>query len=195
LERAIDGLCKQVDRAIEDGYAILILSDRGVDHDNAPVPALLATAALNNHLVRERKRTRMGMVLETAEAREGHHMALLLGYGAGAINPYLAIDTIKQMVDEGTIEAEISVDEAVEHYMKACKKAVVKIMSKMGISTVRATGAPRSSKPSALPLSSSTDTSRTPHRESAAWGSRRSRWSRWNTTGGRSRRGTAAGAI
>ncbi|MEO6197567.1 MAG: glutamate synthase large subunit [Dehalococcoidia bacterium] len=137
LEAAIEGLYKQVDRAIEDGYTILILSDRGVDRDNAPIPALLATAALNNHLVRERKRTRMGMVLETAEAREGHHMALLLGYGAGAINPYLAIDTIKQMVDEGTMEAEIGSDEAVEHYLKACKKATVKIMSKMGISTVQ----------------------------------------------------------
>ena len=137
LEGAIDRLCQEVDGAIDEGFSIHILSDRGVDQDNAAIPALLATAALNNHLVRERKRTRVGLILETAEAREGHHMALLLGYGAGAINPYLAIDTLKQMIDEGTMEADISHEEAVEHYLKACKKAVIKVMSKMGISTVQ----------------------------------------------------------
>jgi glutamate synthase (ferredoxin) len=137
LAPAMDRLCRAADEAIDAGYTIIILSDRGVDRDYAPIPALLAMAGLNNHLVRERKRTRVGVVLETAEAREGHHMALLVGYGAGAINPYLAIDTIKQMIDGGLMEADISHDEAIAHYLKACKKAVIKIMSKMGISTIQ----------------------------------------------------------
>jgi glutamate synthase (ferredoxin) len=137
LERAVDDLCRQADEAIADGITLLILSDRGVDADNAPIPALLATAGLNNHLTRERARTRVGLILETGEAREGHHNALLLGYGAGAINPYLALDTLKQMVDEGQIDPNVSYEEAVEHYLKACKKGVVKIMSKMGISTIQ----------------------------------------------------------
>jgi glutamate synthase (ferredoxin) len=137
LERAMEELCRAADEAISDGYTLLILSDRGVNREMAPIPALLATAGLNNHLVRERSRTRVGVVLETGEAREGHHMALLLGYGAGAINPYLALDTIKAMIDEGLMEASIDYDEAIAHYLKACKKATVKIMSKMGISTIQ----------------------------------------------------------
>jgi glutamate synthase (NADPH/NADH) large chain len=137
LERALDELCRQADEAIAGGYTILVLSDRAVDAEHAPIPALLATAGLHNHLVRERKRTQVGLVLETAEAREGHHFALLIGYGAGAINPYLAIDTLHQMVDEGALESGVDYGEAVEHYLKAIKKATVKIMSKMGISTVQ----------------------------------------------------------
>ena len=137
LERAMERLCRAADEAISQGYTLLICSDRGVDADNAPIPALLATAGLHNHFVRERKRTQAGLILETAEAREGHHMALLLGYGAGAINPYLALDTIKQMVAEGTMEADISEEDAIAHYLKGCKKATVKIMSKMGISTIQ----------------------------------------------------------
>jgi len=137
LERTIDRLCEQADEAIDDGITLLILSDRGVDADNAPIPALLATAGLNNHLTRERQRTRVGVLLETAEAREAHHHALLLGYGAGAINPYLALDTLKQMAEEDQLEATISYEDALAHYLKACKKGVVKIMSKMGISTIQ----------------------------------------------------------
>ncbi|MCH7616532.1 MAG: glutamate synthase large subunit [Chloroflexi bacterium] len=137
LERAMTRLCEQADEAIENGARILVLSDRGVDKNNAPIPALLATAGLQNHLVRQRKRTRVGLVLETGEAREGHHFALLIGYGADAVNPYLALDTLAGMRDEGLMESAISYEEAVEHYLKACKKAVVKIMSKMGISTVQ----------------------------------------------------------
>ncbi len=137
LEPAMDRLCRAADEAIDEGYSLLILSDRGVDRENAPIPALLATAGVNNHLVRERKRTRVGLILETGEAREGHHMALLVGYGAGAINPYLALDTIKHMIDAGLMEADINYEEATAHYLKACKKAVIKVMSKMGISTIQ----------------------------------------------------------
>ena len=133
----MDRLCRAADEAISHGYSLLICSDRGVDADNGLITALLATAGLHNHFVRERKRTRVGLILETAEAREGHHMALLLGYGAGANNPYLALDTIKQMVAEGTMEADISEEDAIAHYLKGCKKATVKIMSKMGISTIQ----------------------------------------------------------
>ncbi|MEX0683032.1 MAG: glutamate synthase large subunit [Dehalococcoidia bacterium] len=137
LDRAMQRLCEETDAALGRGARILILSDRGVDKDNAPIPALLATAGLHNHLVRERKRTQVGLVLETGDAREGHHFSLLIGYGAGAVNPYLALDTLTQMRDEGLMEADMPYEEAVEHYLKACKKSVVKIMSKMGISTIQ----------------------------------------------------------
>ncbi len=136
LERAMEELCRQADEAISEGYTMLILSDRDVDAEHAPIPALLATAGVHNHLVRERKRTQVGLIIETAEAREGHHYALLIGYGAGAINPYLALDTLHQMADEGILETGIGYEEALEHYLKAIKKATVKIMSKMGISTI-----------------------------------------------------------
>ncbi|MDP2674931.1 MAG: glutamate synthase large subunit, partial [Dehalococcoidia bacterium] len=137
LEPALEELFRRADQAIDEGANILILSDRGVDADNAPIPALLAIAGLHNHLVRERKRTRVGLVLETGDAREAHHFALLVGYGAGAVNPYLAIDTLVQLCEEGQLSDDITCDEAVAHYLKAIKKGVVKIMSKMGISTIQ----------------------------------------------------------
>jgi len=90
LERALEQLCKKASQAIQRGYTILILSDRGVDLEHAPIPALLATAGIHHHLVRQGTRTKCGLVIETGEAREVHHCALLMGYGAGAINPYLA---------------------------------------------------------------------------------------------------------
>ncbi|HUF54489.1 MAG TPA: glutamate synthase large subunit [Dehalococcoidia bacterium] len=137
LAAAMERLCRDADAYIDDGARVLILSDRSVDKDNAPIPALLAVAGLNNHLVRERRRTQVGLILETGDAREAHHFALLIGYGAGAINPYLALDTLRGMRDEGLMDASISYEEAVAHYLKACKKGVVKIMSKMGISTIQ----------------------------------------------------------
>jgi glutamate synthase (NADPH/NADH) large chain len=137
LDKAMKRLFKDADKAIADGSRTLILSDRAVDKNNAPIPALLVVAGLHNHLVRERKRTQVGLILETGEAREGHHFALLIGYGAGAINPYLALDTLAGMREEGLMEPSITHEDAVKHYLKACKKAVVKIMSKMGISTVQ----------------------------------------------------------
>jgi len=137
LERALEELCRQADEAIEEGIKILVLSDRGANEEYAPIPSLLAVAGLHSHLVRERKRTRVGLVVETGDARESHHFALLIGYGAGAINPYLALDTLAQLCDEGLLEADVSSEEAVARYLKAVKKGVVKIMSKMGISTIQ----------------------------------------------------------
>ncbi len=137
LEAALQELFRRADQAIEEGVKVLILSDRGIDPENAPIPSLLAVAGLHNHLVRERKRTQVGLVVETGDAREAHHFALLIGYGAGAINPYLAIDTMAQLRDEGLLEGDFSYEEAVAHYLKAIKKGVVKIMSKMGISTIQ----------------------------------------------------------
>jgi glutamate synthase (ferredoxin) len=137
LAPALDALFAAADRAIAEGAKILILSDRGVDAEHAPIPALLATAGLHHHLVREKKRTQVGLLVETGEAREVHHFALLIGYGAGAINPYLAIDSLRQLADEGYVESSLSHEEATKHYLKAIKKGVVKVMSKMGISTVQ----------------------------------------------------------
>jgi len=137
LEKAMDELCRRADEAIDNGANIIILSDRGVSPEWAPIPTLLAVAGLHNHLVRERKRTRAGLVVETGEARESHHFALLIGYGAEAINPWLAIDTLEQMRRDGLLDEGISHEEAVAHYLKAIKKGVVKIMSKMGISTIQ----------------------------------------------------------
>src|ERR1700682_6552760 len=93
-------LCEAADAAIAGGAKVLILSDRGVDADNAPIPSLLAVAGLHNHLVREKKRTQIGLVVESGDAREVHHFALLIGYGAEAINPYLAFETLAAMANE-----------------------------------------------------------------------------------------------
>ncbi|MGE0598343.1 MAG: glutamate synthase large subunit [Dehalococcoidia bacterium] len=136
LEPAMQALFAAADEAIENGAKILILSDRGVDEDNAPIPSLLAVSGLHNHLVREKKRTQMGLIVESGDAREVHHFALLIGYGAGAINPYLALDSLQQAQKDGFIEDGVSSDELRAHYLKAIKKGVVKVMSKMGISTI-----------------------------------------------------------
>src|SRR3990170_548063 len=137
LEPALDELCRKADEAIEKGATVLILSDRGVNANNAPIPSLLAVAGLHHHLVRRKTRTRVGLVVESGDAREGHHFALLIGYGAGAVNPYLALDTLEPLSGNGLANDGIAYDKAVASYMKAVKKGVVKIMSKMGISTVQ----------------------------------------------------------
>ncbi len=136
LEPAMQALFAAADEAMEKGARILILSDRGVDEENAPIPSLLAVSGLHNHLVREKKRTQMGLIVESGDAREVHHFALLIGYGAGAINPYLSLDSLQQAQEDGFIVEGISVDELRAHYLKAIKKGVVKVMSKMGISTI-----------------------------------------------------------
>src|SRR5688572_8446618 len=136
LEPALQALFEAADEAIDLGAKVLILSDRGVDSEHAPIPSLLAVAGLHNHLVREKTRTQVGLIVETGDAREMHHFALLIGYGAGAINPYLSLDSLGQVQADGYIEDGISVDELQKHYLKAIKKGVVKVMSKMGISTI-----------------------------------------------------------
>ena len=136
LERALNVMFEAVDQAIAEGATILILSDKGVDRSHAPVPALLATAGLHHHLIRAGTRTRVGLVLESGEPREVHHFCLLLGYGAQAINPYLVYECLNDMIHEGLLN-NISYHDAVKGYDKAVYKGVVKVMAKMGISTIK----------------------------------------------------------
>jgi glutamate synthase (NADPH) large chain len=135
LRSALDRICAQVSRAIQDGAKIIILSDRHCSRDLAPIPALLLVSAVHHHLIEEKTRTRVGLVVETGEAREVHHMALLLSYGAAAVNPYLAFDTITDLIGTGTL-GSLTPRRAAGNYIKACGKGVLKVMSKMGISTV-----------------------------------------------------------
>ena len=134
LEDALDTLCRQSSKAISERYGIILLSDRGVRRDYAPIPALLAVSAIHHHLIREGTRTQVGFVIESAEPREVHHFALLLGYGAAAINPYLAFETLSDMIRRGLLTG-VDADRAVTNYIEAINKGVVKVISKMGIST------------------------------------------------------------
>ncbi len=136
LETAMNDLCGEADRAIAGGANLLILSDRDVDAENAPIPALLAVAGLHHHLVRQGSRTRVSLLLESGEPRETHHFAVLLGYGASAINPYLALETLENMCYQG-IMTGITPMRAMQNYIKAAVKGVVKVASKMGISTIQ----------------------------------------------------------
>jgi glutamate synthase (NADPH/NADH) large chain len=136
LERALDGLCRRASLAIQSGYTIVILSDRGVDEEYAPIPSLLAMTAVHNHLVREKTRTQVALVVESGEPREVMHFCLLIGYGASAVNPYLAIETIEDLAQDGGLNG-ISFEEAQANYIKAVKKGLLKTMSKMGISTLQ----------------------------------------------------------
>lgn len=135
LEKAIDRLFVEADRAYRDGANILILSDRGVDENHVPIPSLLAVSALQQHLVKTKKRTAVAMILESGEPREVHHFATLLGYGACAINPYLAQDTVKELIDNHMLEKDYYA--AIADYNKAVLSGIVKIASKMGISTIQ----------------------------------------------------------
>ncbi len=136
LRNALDGLYADAEAAIDGGANILILSDRGFDSSRAPIPALLASAGLHHHLIRKGKRTRTGLVVETGEPREVHHFCLLLGYGANAINPYMVYETLGDMIREGML-TDLDFDQAVYNFNKAVEKGVVKVMSKMGISTFK----------------------------------------------------------
>lgn len=135
LEKAIDRLCVEADRAYREGANIFILSDRGMDENHVPIPSLLAVSALQQHLVRTKKRTSVAMILESGEPREVHHFAALLGYGACAVNPYLAQDTVKQLVDDHMLDKDYYA--AVQDYNAAILNGIVKIASKMGISTIQ----------------------------------------------------------
>ena len=135
LKRALDQLMVAADRAYRNGANILILSDRGVDENHVAIPSLLAVSALEQHLVRTKKRTAVSVILESAEPRDVHHFATLLGYGARAINPYLAQETIRQLIDEGLLDKDFGA--AVDDYDNAILHGIVKIASKMGISTLQ----------------------------------------------------------
>ncbi|MDQ7016448.1 MAG: glutamate synthase large subunit [Gammaproteobacteria bacterium] len=132
MQGALHILCKKAEAAVTSGFNILILSDRGVNQENLAIPALLATSAVHQHLIRKGLRTETGLVVETGAAREVHHFATLAGYGAEAVNPYVAFETLTQMSD---LPDDIGADEAQKRYIKAVGKGLMKVMSKMGIST------------------------------------------------------------
>jgi len=136
LEAAITEICAKANQAIADGVNIMILSDRGVNPDNAPIPALLAVSGLHHHLIRTGTRTKVGLVLESGEPREVHHFALLIGYGCGAINPYLAFETIKDMIEQHLLVG-VDYKTACKNFIKSATKGVTKVASKIGISTIQ----------------------------------------------------------
>jgi len=136
LQEAMDSLCGLAKKAIESGAGILILSDRALDKDHAPIPSLLATSGLHHYLVREGLRTRATLIVECGDAREVHHYCLLIGYGASAINPYLAFETLDDMIRQNMLQG-MDHRKAVNYYIKAVNKGVLKVMSKMGISTLQ----------------------------------------------------------
>jgi glutamate synthase (ferredoxin) len=136
LEATISNICAQANQAIADGVNIIILSDRDISPDRAPIPALLAVSSVHHHLIREGTRTRVGLVLESGEPREVHHFATLIGYGCGAINPYLAFETIDDMIRQNLL-VNVDYKTACKNYVKAATKGVIKVASKIGISTLQ----------------------------------------------------------
>ncbi|MGD7044421.1 glutamate synthase large subunit [Jeotgalibacillus proteolyticus] len=136
MEKALDALFEKADVAVEEGTTLLILSDRGVTADEAAIPALLAVSGLHHHLIRKGTRTKVSILIESGEPREVHHFAMLLGYGAEGINPYLAFDSVRELMDKGEISLE-SFDHAAGNYVKSVTDGVIKILSKMGISTIQ----------------------------------------------------------
>ncbi len=137
LERALNGVFASADALIDQGASALVISDRGATRDMAPIPSLLATSAVHHHLIRTKQRNRVGLVVETGEAREVHHLCLLLGFGAATINPYLVFETLDAMVERGEYGlGELTKEQAHANYIKAAGLGILKVMSKMGISTV-----------------------------------------------------------
>ncbi len=137
LEKSLEELFKNADEAMKKGFTILILSDRGVDKNHIPMPSLLACAGLHHHLIRQGTRTKVSLICETGEAREMHHFAVLIGYGANAINPYLAFETIESEIKNGHYSAGMTYEKAEKNYAKSTRKGLFKIISKMGISTIQ----------------------------------------------------------
>ena len=136
LKAGLDRLCAEASQAIRDGYSIIVLSDRGVDGKRAPIPSLLATSAVHHHLIREGSRTKAGLVIDSGEPREVHHFSVLIGYGAGAVHPYLALASARELAEAGELNGT-KPDYAEKNFIKASEKGVLKVMSKMGISTVQ----------------------------------------------------------
>jgi glutamate synthase (NADPH/NADH) large chain len=137
LEESVENLCRTASLAIKSGYTLLILTDRGVNNEYAPIPSLLAMSAVHNHLIREGTRNQVALIVESGEPREVMHFALLLGYGASAVNPYLAIETLEDLHRSGAFPAETSWDKVFKSYMKSIDKGLLKTFSKMGISTLQ----------------------------------------------------------
>ena len=136
LDKALKDVCAQADAAVKQGYTHVILSDRGVNRELAAIPALLATAGVHHHMIRTGTRTQVGLVLESGEPREVHHFAVLIGYGIEAVNPYLALESLGDMIGKGHLP-EMQHETAVKNFIKAVNKGLIKTMSKMGISTVQ----------------------------------------------------------
>src|SRR5262249_19837853 len=122
--------------AVKSGYTLLILSDRGLDKDYAPIPSLLALATVHNRLVREETRTQVALIIESGEPREVMHFALLIGYGASAVNPYLAVETLEDLAQHGRL-GKTTFETALKNFKKAINKGLLKVFSKMGISTLQ----------------------------------------------------------
>ncbi len=136
LEKSLSALFLAADKAMDSGANLLVLSDRDMDAENAPMPALLAVAGLHHHLIRRGTRTRASIVVESGEVREVHHFATLLGFGVEAVNPYLALDSLAALIQDGLL-TEVDETSAIQHYCKAAEKGIVKVLSKMGISTIQ----------------------------------------------------------
>ncbi len=136
LKAAMDRLCREASQALEEGCTILLLSDRGVGPGKAPIPSLLATSGVHHHLVRQGTRTRCALVVECGDAREVHHVTVLIGYGAGAVNPYVAFEALDDMIQQRVLTG-LTHEVAVKNYITALNKGILKVMSKMGISTVQ----------------------------------------------------------
>src|SRR5690606_8052742 len=137
LAEALDRVCREASEAVADGARVLVLSDRDSDHLMAPIPSLLLVSAVHHHLVRTKERLRVALVVESGDAREVHHNAAMRWYGAAAVRPYLAVETIEDMIATGELTG-IQPEEAINNYIQALVKGVLKVMSKMGISTVSA---------------------------------------------------------
>jgi glutamate synthase (NADPH/NADH) large chain len=137
LEEGLDAICSEAENAVKNDKKVLIISDKNFDQQTAPIPSLLATGAIHQHLVKKNLRTRAGLVVESGDTRETHHFATLIGYGASAVNPYLAIQSIENLHDKGKLDADITKAQAVENYQKAIGYGLLKILSKMGISTLQ----------------------------------------------------------
>ncbi|MEV0264433.1 glutamate synthase large subunit [Streptomyces sp. NPDC050617] len=136
LAARIAEVCAEADAAIEDGARLIVLSDRHSDAEHAPIPSLLLTAAVHHHLIGTKQRTQVGLLVEAGDVREVHHVALLIGYGAAAVNPYLAMESVEDLVRAGTFLPGVEAEDAIRNLIKALGKGVLKVMSKMGISTV-----------------------------------------------------------
>lgn len=137
LEKAIDEMCQEVERKVDEGCSLIILSDRGINEEKAAIPALLATAAVQHYLIRCGKRQLVGLILESGEVRDVQHFGTLIGYGASAINPYLVFETMVDLKERDYLPKDLTIQTAIEHYITAVKKGLLKIMSKMGVSTIR----------------------------------------------------------
>jgi glutamate synthase (NADPH) large chain len=136
MDRAVEDLCRSVALAAKSGYTVIVISDRGIDKDYAPIPSLLALSAVHHYLVREKLRNQVALIVESGEPREVMHFALLLGYGASAVNPYLAIETLEDLYNREYFPKEYDWDKVLKNYLKAIDKGLLKVFSKMGISTL-----------------------------------------------------------